>query len=268
MTAVHADATVNGCRIHYALSGPADADTIVLVNSLATDMGIWDGQVDALSQHYRLLRYDTRGHGKSESTPAPYSMDGLVDDLLALLAHVGADRTHIVGVSLGGLTALQAGIRAPNGIASIVACGSGIGAGPEFEKIITDRNELIREKGTETIADTMVQRWFTAPAFEEGHDYLATIRAMVVDTSDEGFIGCSSAIRDSGLRARIPEVKLPTLFMVGDQDAALPVEAVRTMQLEIAGARLGVIPGAGHLCNVEQPAIFNAMVLSYLARLG
>lgn len=267
MAAHHADATVNGCRIHYALSGPDDADTIVLVNSLATDMGIWDAQVDAFSQRYRLLRYDARGHGRSETAPAPYSMDGLVDDLLALLAHVGARRTHIVGVSLGGLTALQAGIRAPAGIASIVACGSGIGAGPEFHKAITDRNALIRAQGTEAIADMMVGRWFTAPAFDEGHAYLARIRAMVADTSDEGFIGCATAIRDSGLRARIPEVKLPAMFVVGDQDAALPVEAVRAMQQEVDGARLGVVPGAGHLCNVEQPAIFNAMVLSFLARL-
>jgi len=268
MRASTADITLNGCRFRYALSGPDDADTVVFVNSLATDMGIWDAQVEPFSTRYRVLRYDARGHGGSEATAAPYTMDGLVDDLLALLAHVGARRAHVVGVSLGGLTALQAGIRAPAGIASVTACGAGIGAGPEFEKIISDRNVLIREQGTQAIADMMVKRWFTEPAFAEGHAYLARIRDMVADTADEGFIGCASAIRDSGLRARIGAVKLPALFVVGDQDAALPVEAVRTMQQEVAGARLGVVPRAGHLCTVEQPAIFNAMVLSFLARLG
>jgi 3-oxoadipate enol-lactonase len=193
-------------------------------------------------------------------------MDLLTDDLFALLAHFDAGKAHVVGVSLGGLIAMAAALRRPAELASIAVCDSRADMPPEFAKGIDDRNRLVREQGTQAIADTMVQRWFTAATLAAKPDYLDTIRAMIRATSVEGFTGCAEAIKLSGLRERVAQIRVPALFVVGDQDAALPVALMRAMQEEVPGARIAEIADAGHLANVEQPERFNAALLDFLGR--
>jgi 3-oxoadipate enol-lactonase len=255
---------VNGTRLHVRLEGVEAAPVVALVNSLATDLGIWDQQIPALAQHYRVLRYDVRGHGRSDAPPGPYTMDLLTDDLFALLTHFKAGRAHVVGVSLGGLIAMAAALRRPADLAGIAVCDSRADMTPEFARGIDDRNVLVREKGTQAIADMMVTRWFTQATLAAKPDYLETIRQMIRDTSIEGFTGCAAAIKLSGLRARVAQIRVPALFVVGDQDAALPVALMQAMQAEVPGARFAEIQGAGHLANVEQPERFNATLLDFL----
>lgn len=255
---------VTGTQLHVRLEGTEGAPVVALLNSLATDLSVWDHQIAALTPHYRVLRYDVRGHGRSDAPPGPYTMDLLTDDLFALLAHFKAGRAHVVGVSLGGLIAMAAALRRPAELTSIAVCDSRADMPPEFARGIDDRNRLVREQGTQAIADAMVQRWFTAATLEAKPDYLELIRRMIRSTSVEGFTGCAEAIKLSGLRPRIAQIRVPAMFVVGDQDAALPVELMRAMQAEVPGARFAEIRGASHLANYEQPARFNEALLGFL----
>jgi 3-oxoadipate enol-lactonase len=255
---------VNGTQLHARLEGREGAPVVALLNSLATDLGVWDRQVPALALHYRVLRYDVRGHGRSDAPRGPYTMAMLSDDLFALLTHFKAGRAHVVGVSLGGLIAMAAALARPADLASIAVCDSRADMPPEFARGIDDRNVLVREKGIHAIADMMVGRWFTQATLAAKPDYLETIRAMIRGTSIEGFTGCAEAIKLSGLRARVAQIRVPALFVVGDQDAALPVELMQAMQAEVPGACFAKIEGAGHLANFEQPERFNAALLGFL----
>ena len=258
------DATVNGVRLHYRLDGPTGAPVVALVNSLATDLTLWDAQVPVLAARYRVLRYDARGHGRSAAPAGPYSIDMLVDDLLGLLAVVRAERVIVVGVSLGGLTALATALRRPPDVVGIVACDCRADMPMEFAEGIDVRNRLVREQGMQAIVTAMVERWFTPATLAAKPGYLDAIRRMIFDTSVEGFTGCAEAIKNSGLRPRVGAIRLPSLFVVGTQDAALPVAMMQAMQSEVPGSRFAAIADAGHLPNVERPETFNAALLEFL----
>lgn len=257
---------VNGARLHMRVEGRADGPVVALVNSLGTDHTMWDPQIPALAPGYRVLRYDARGHGRSSAPNGPYSMDLLVDDLLGLLGAIGARRAHVVGLSLGGLTAMEAALRKAPVLASIVACDCRADMPAEAARGIEERNRLIREQGTQAIADAMVQRWFTPATLAANPAYLDRVRAMLRATSVEGFTGCAEAIKESDLRGRIKSIRLPALFVVGTEDAALPVPLMAEMQSEVPGAEMATIPDAGHLSNMERPEAFNAALLGFLRR--
>jgi 3-oxoadipate enol-lactonase len=258
------DVVVNGVRLNFRLEGPEGAPIVALVNSLGTDLTMWQPQIAALTRRYRVLRHDTRGHGRSAAPPAPYTMDMLADDVLGLLSHVGAERFHVVGISLGGLEALAVGLRRPAGLASIAICDSRIDVPPEGARAMDDRVRLVREQGMAPLAEAMIQRWFTPPTLAAKPDYLEAVRRMLLATSIEGFAGCAAAIKHSGLSARVAALQLPVLFLVGDQDAALPVALMQQVQAQVPDARSAIIQGAGHLSNLEQPAAFNEALLAFL----
>lgn len=262
------EAFVNGVRLHYRLDGPERAPVVALVNSLGTDLTMWEPQVAALAQRHRVLRHDTRGHGKSAAPPGPYTIDMLADDLIGLVSHAGATRFYVVGISLGGLEALAVGLRQPQGLAGIAICDARIDVPSESAKAMDARVRLARERGMAPIAEAMVERWFTAPTLAAKPAYLDTVRKMLLATSVEGFAGCTGAIKHSGLSQRVAALRIPTLFLAGDQDAALPVELMRQVQSQVPGARAAAIPGAGHLSNLEQPAAFNEALLAFLRDVG
>jgi 3-oxoadipate enol-lactonase len=262
------EAFVNGVQLHYRLDGPEGAPVVVLVNSLGTDLRMWEPQVAALAQRHRVLRHDTRGHGKSATPKGPYTIDMLADDALDLISHAGATRFYVVGISLGGLQALTVGLRRPPGLAGIAICDSRIDVPSESAKAMDDRVQLARERGMAPIAEAMIERWFTPPTLAAKPDYLDTVRQMLLATSVEGFAGCINAIRHSGLSHRLVTLRVPTLFLAGDQDAALPVDLMREVQSQVPGARAAIIPGAGHLSNLEQPVAFNEALLAFLGQVG
>lgn len=262
------DATVNGVKLHFRLEGPAGAPVVALINSLGTDLTLWDTQIGALTQRYRVLRHDTRGHGRSAAPPGPYTMEMLADDVLALLSHVGAGRFHVVGISLGGAEALAVGLRRPLGLASIAICDSRLDVPPEGAKAIDERVRLVREQGMKPLAEAMIQRWFTQATLAAKPAYLDAVRSMLLATSIEGFAGCAAALKHSDLDARVNGLRVPALFLAGDQDIALPVALMQQTQSRVPGARSAIIPGAGHLSNIEQPAAFDAALLAFLDQVG
>ncbi len=262
------EVVVNGVRLHYQLDGPEGAPVVALVNSLGTDLTMWEPQVAALAQRHRVLRHDTRGHGKSATPPGPYTIDMLADDVLSLISHAGARRFYVVGISLGGLEALAVGLRRSPDLAGIAICDSRIDVPAEGAKAMDDRVALARQRGMAPIAEVMIDRWFTAATLAAKPPYLDSVRQMLLATSVEGFAGCIDAIKHSGLSHRVAALRVPTLFLAGDHDAALPVELMRQVQSQVPGARAAVIPDAGHLSNLEQPAAFNEALLDFVGQVG
>lgn len=259
---------VGGTTLRAKVEGKPDGPWVVLVHSLGTNMDLWDPQVAAFGADYRILRYDLRGHGGSGAPTPPYRMDDLAGDLLGLLKHFGIARAHVVGISLGALLALEVAIRKAPEIASISVCDSRADMPAEFAKAIDDRNILIRGKGMTAIADAMTERWLTPATRKERPAIAEKVRDMVLAASVEGFAGCSEAIKGSGLMERMDAIRLPSLFVAADQDGGLPIEVMRAMQLKVPGSGFGVVPAASHLSNLEQPEIFNAMVLGFIRRVG
>lgn len=259
-----AEIAVAGARLHVRIDGSDGKPWVVLINALATDLGLWEPQIAALAPRFRVLRYDIRGHGRSSAPPAPYAMETLVDDVLALADHFAIARAHFVGLSLGGIVATAAALRQPARAASLVVCDCRIEMPSEFVGAMDERNRLVRAQGMAALVAPMITRWFTPETLARMPQKAALVRAMIAQTAVEGFVGCSEAIKGARLLDRLGDLRLPTLFILGDRDAAVPIPVMREQQSRVPGARYAEIAAAGHLSNLEQPAAFNAALLPFL----
>jgi 3-oxoadipate enol-lactonase len=237
--------------------------TVVLSNSLGSTRAMWEPQVPALvDAGFRVIRYDTRGHGASDVPTGPYSLDDLVDDLIALLDTTDTEQAHVIGLSLGGMTAMRLAARNPDRVASLaLLCTSALLGPPQFW---LDRAAAARTYGTESIADAVVSRWFTEAMVRTEPATVAESRAMIASTPGEGYAACCEAIAEMDLRADLPHIAVPTLALAGAQDPATPPEHLELIAKSIPGATLAVIPGAAHLANLEQPTEVTAVLLDHL----
>ena len=256
MTAIQVDATVDG---------PEDAPVVVLSNSLGATRAMWDPQVPALAERYRVVSYDTRGHGTSPAPAGPYTLDDLVDDVLALLDRVGAEWAHVAGLSLGGMTALRLAAREPQRVHRLAVLCSSAKTDPEG---FLDRAAAARADGTASFAAPVVSRWLT-PAYAAEHpDLVARLQAMVAGADDEGYAACAEVVGRVDLRADLDRITAPTLVVSGAEDPALPPEHQRAIADGVAGAELlSVSPGA-HLANLEQPRRVTGALLAHLDAAG
>lgn len=249
---------------HYQVDGPARGQTVVLSGSLGSDLRMWQPQVAPLvSAGYRVVRVDHRGHGGSPAPAGPYTMDDLGNDFVALLDRLGEERVHWVGLSLGGMVGMWLGSHAPDRIAGLTLCCTSAGLPPEPW---AERARLVRAKGTDAVADAVVSRWVT-PAFAAANQELVSwLRAMIVDTSDEGYASCCTAIETMDLAGTPASISSPTLVIAGEQDPATPPEHGRRIADEIPGARLEVIAPAAHLANVEQPERISRLIIEQVRK--
>jgi len=259
--------TANGIAVDYELTGPADAPVVTLSHSLATDFHMWRLQQPALvAAGYRVLRYDTRGHGGTDAPPGPYSLELLADDVVALLRALGIERTHFVGISMGGMIGQTLALSHPALIASLVLCDTAASLPPEAGPIWDERIEIARTSGMWAHVEGTIERWFT-PAFAAARpDVVEPIRGAIGSTPVEGYAGCVEAIKGLDLLERIFAIAAPTLVMVGAQDPGTTPDAARAIQERIPGAGLVVIESASHLSNLEQPEVFNRALLDFLGR--
>lgn len=251
-----------GITVHYDLTGPEGAPVVLFANSIGTSFHIWDAQAARLAERYRVLRYDMRGHGLTGVTPAPYSMDRLADDALALLDALGIERAHICGLSIGGMMAQRLAAKAPQRVGSLVLCDTASLIGPP--SVWEDRIAAIRARGLSSIAQGVMARWFTERFRTERPEQVSGFVAMLSRTTDEGYIGCASAIRDADLRDDAARIASPTLVLVGDQDLATPPALARELAEAIPGARFAVIADAAHIPCVEQPDALTDQLLTFL----
>jgi len=250
-------------KLQHRFDGPADGPVIALPSSLGTAIALWDANVPAWSETFRVLRYDQRGHGGSEVPPGPYSIEDLGRDFVSLLDELGIDRVSFCGISLGGATGMWLAAHAPERIDGLVlACTSSRfgDPGPWLE-----RAALVRSSGVEPIADTVIARWFTARFAEERREVVSRFRNLLASTPPEGYAGGCEAAAGWDFRDRLAQIRAPTLVVAGADDSATPLEHARLIADRIQDAKLVVLPGAAHLANVEQADAFSRVVAEHLA---
>ena len=237
-------------RLHSLLEGTADAPVLALPSSLGTSTELWTQNVGYLSERFRILRFDQRGHGGSEAPPGPYSLGDLGRDFMGLLDELELERVTLCGLSLGGATAMWVAAEAPERIDRLIlACTSAR---------FGERAETVRRAGVEAIAEKVVARWFTDDVEPET---VARFRSLLVSTPAEGYAGCCEALAGWDFRGRLGEIRADTLVIAGAEDAAAPLRDSELLVERIPRARLVVVEQAAHLANVEQPESFANAVL-------
>lgn len=251
----------DGCRIAWALDGPEGAPVLMLSNSLGTTMEMWRPQLAAFAARFRILRYDTRGHGRSDAPPGGYGLDRLGRDAVELLDALGIDHVHFCGLSLGGMTGQWLGARAPDRIDRLILANTAAVMGPPSAwdtRIVT-----VRQQGMAALTDAILERWFT-PEFRAVPERTSFVRDQLLATDPVGYAGCCAAIRDMDLRPLLGRIAAPTLVITGGRDPATPPADSALIVEAIPGTRQ-VMLDAAHLSNVEQPEPFTASVLDFLA---
>jgi len=235
---------------------------LVLPSSLGTTRELWESQIDAFEQDFRVLRYEHRGHGGSPVPPGPYSMSDLGADAIELLDGLGVDRAVWCGVSLGGMVGMWLAVHAPERLSGLVlACTSAHVASPD---VYRQRAALVRERGIEAVAAAIVARWFTVTTFHERPELPERFRAIVIAQPVEGYAGCCEALAGWDFREELRSISVPTLVVAGSEDEATPAPETDLIAERIPGARRVVLDGAAHLANVERPDAFLDVVLPHL----
>ncbi|MEO7150727.1 MAG: 3-oxoadipate enol-lactonase [Burkholderiaceae bacterium] len=253
--------TVHGARLAYRFDGPAQAPVVMLSNSLMAAMPMWEPQLAALSA-YRVLRMDTRGHGLSEATPAPYSLAVLADDVIGLLDALGLARVHFVGLSMGGMIGQVLGARHGERLHSLALCDTA--SDMPMRAAWDERIAIARRDGVQALAEPTLQRWFTPAFHARDPQAVQAVREMVLRTPVEGYVGCASAVRDLDQTVLLRDITVPTTVIVGEHDPSCTVAQSRVLHAHIAGSTLHVLADSAHLSNVEQPEAFNAALLAHL----
>lgn len=253
--------TDDGCRIAYRFDGPEGAPVLMLSNSLGTTMEMWAPQMAAFSQRFRVLRYDSRGHGQSGSPAGAYSMDRLGRDAVLLLDAVGVERADFCGLSKGGMVGQWLGVRAPERIGRLILANTSAYMGPPSGW--QSRIEGVLRDGMAPLAEASIARWFTAAFPSRAPQAVAPIREMLLACNPSGYAGCCAAIRDMDLRPTAALITSPTLVIAGSQDPSTSVADGRWLADQVKDGRLIEVEAA-HLSNVERPGDFASAVVGFL----
>ena len=247
-------------ELNYVLEGPEDAPILVLSNSLGSTLGMWDDQAPVLRESFRLLRYDQRGHGDSPVPSGPYKIEDLGRDALALLDGLEIESASFCGLSIGGLVGMWLGSEAPERVERLVLCCTA----PRFDPEMYDaRASKVRAAGVGSIADVVLERWFTPEFRATRPETVESAGRMLRGTPAEGYAGCCEALRDADMRSRLGEIRAPTLVIAGAEDPAATVDQAEEIRDSIPEARLVVIEAA-HLANIEQPEAVTQEILEHL----
>jgi len=253
---------MNHVAVHHVVTGPQDAPAVVLSNSLGSDHTMWDAQAEALAEHFRVVRYDTRGHGQSPIPAGSYDIDDLADDVVALLYTLGVERAHFVGLSLGGMTGMRLAARNPERVDRLVVLCTGAKLEPSSGW--RDRAVTVREHGTAAVAEAVVARWFTQPYLDTNPDIKAACEAMVAGTPAEGYAACCEVIAAMDLHPDLPTISAPTLAIAGADDPATPPPFLQAIAENVQDGRLLVVPNSAHLASAEQPTTITPAIIAHL----
>ncbi|HML12397.1 MAG TPA: 3-oxoadipate enol-lactonase [Xanthobacteraceae bacterium] len=256
-------AKANGIAVNYQIDGAEGAPWLVLSNSLATNLSMWDDQAELLKKSFRVLRYDQRGHGGTDAPAGRYTFDLLIADVIALLDALSIKRAHFGGLSMGGATALGLALRHPDRIDRAIICDSGCASTPATSQQWEERIAAARNGGMAAMVDSTMARWFPPETVKANPPHLDKVRAMIRSTPVEGFIGCAAALADHDFRSAVATVTRPLLFIVGEKDGTTPA-AMRQMHAQVPGSRFVELPGAGHISNMDQPALFTKAIAEFL----
>lgn len=252
---------IGNARLNYQLGGEEGAPALVLSNSLGTTLRMWEPQMPALLRHFRVLRYDTRGHGKSDVTPGPYSMARLGEDVVALMDRLNIERAHFCGLSMGGMTGMWLAVNRASRIDRLVLSNTAARIGtPEMWNARIDK---ITNEGMAAIVPALLDRWFSPEFQQRAPEQVNIVRAMLLDNSLAGYAANCAAVRDMDLRAQVGRIAAPTLVIAGMRDLASPPEDGKWLARQIGGAQYVELP-ACHLSNWEAAQGYTEQVLRFL----
>lgn len=258
---------MTGVEVHYRIDSEPGlgeaAPAVVLAGSLGSTLEMWDPQVAELSQHLRVVRFDTRGHGRSPVPPGAYCIDDLADDLLRLLDRLDIARAYVVGLSLGGMSAMRLAARNPDRVDHLALLCTSALLGPA--QGWRDRAATTLAQGTRAVAGAVVQRWFTPGFAAQNPEAIAGYRSMIASTPAVGYAGCCLAIAEMDLRADLASITAPTLVIGGAQDPATPPEHQQLIAEGIANSSLVIVDPGAHLSSAEQPATVNNLLLQHFS---
>lgn len=255
----------NGIDIHYEITG--NGPWITLSHSLACNMHMWDDQMELLTQKFKVLRFDTRGHGQSSAPPGDYTLEQMADDVKGLFDALGITRTHWMGLSMGGMIGQTFALKYPGVFQSLVLADTTARRPPNAAQMWGERVAAARQGGMSAVLDSTLARWFTAPYKVSARDVMASIGAQILSTPVDGFCGACAAIAKVDTLDRLKEIKIPTLIIVGEHDHGTPPEMAHAIHANLPGSELVTIPDAAHLSNVEQREVFNNAISRFLNRL-
>ncbi len=253
----------NGITINYQIDGPEGAPWVVLSNSLATSIAMWDDQAEALKDKFRVLRYDQRGHGSTDTPAGRYTYDTLLADAIGLLDALSIKKAHFGGLSMGGATALGLAERHPDRFDRIMVFDSPCQSTPQSSQQWEERIAVAQKQGIEALVEPTIARWVPADILATKAPHVDKIRAMIRATPVDGFIGCAAALADHDYASAVATVKHQVLFLTGEKDGA--AAPMRKLHEKLAGSRYVAIPGAGHISNMDSPAEFTKAVRDFLA---
>lgn len=255
-------ANINGIDVHYEVTGKGP--WLTLSHSLAANLEMWDSQLNLLNQHFTVLRYDTRGHGQTQATEGPYTLEQLADDVHGLLTHLGVTRTHWIGLSLGGMIGQVLAIRHPTILDHVVIADSTGKGAPNAVTMWGDRATLARTQGLAALVQPTLSRWFTDPYHDRHPKVMARIGHMIETTSIDGYAGCCAAISTINTHDGLQTLHHSGLVIVGDQDQATPPAMSEKIHEHWPKSQYVVLKDAAHLSNIEQADTFNQAVMAFL----
>ena len=256
----------NGIELHYTVEG--EGPWMTLSHSLACDSSMWDPQMALLTKRFKVLRFDTRGHGQSDAPDADYTLDQMADDVHGLLTGLGITKTHWMGLSMGGMIGQAYALKHPGMFASMVLADTTSRRPPNAAAMWGERMQIARTKGMEGLVEPTLARWFT-DAYRPAHpDVMAKIGKVIRNTPAAGYAGCCAAIAQIDFTERLKEIKCPVLVLVGDQDHGTPVAMSEQIRDNLPGAKMQVIANASHISNVEQAEVFNQAIDTFLKGAG
>lgn len=253
-------ATANGITINYEVHGKEGAPWTVWSHSLACSARMWDPQIAAFKDRYRMLVYDMRGHGASEAPAIPYTLDMLADDVVALMKHLGIAHAHFIGLSIGGMIGQTLALRNTGLFDKMVLADTTHTQPPEAIKQWDERIRIAESQGMQALVASTMERWFT-PGFRASPE-AQKIAALIAATPVAGYVGCGRAIMKLNTTGRLKEIKVPVLAITGVDDAA--AGGTRFIGENVPGARFVSIPQASHIANIEQPEAFNRALAAFL----
>ena len=253
----------NGIDIHYTIDG--NGPWLTMSHSLACDSRMWDEQVAVLSKRFKVLRFDTRGHGKTEVTTGAYTLDLLADDTAGFLAELGVKETHWIGISMGAMIGQTLALKKPGLLTSLVLADTTSRNPPEVWPMWQERIDVAESKGMGALVDPTLARWFTAPYIKARADRVKPIADMIRATPVAGYVGCCHALPKINLTDRLKEIKAPVLALTGAEDAS--AASTKTIHESIPGSEFVSIPSASHIANIEQPEAFNAALTKFYDRI-
>lgn len=256
---------VNGTTLYYHFDGPEQGSVVMLSNALASDLTMWEFQVPALvGAGYRVLRYDSRGHGHSAAPEGPYSIEMLTADAVGLMDALGLEKVHFCGLSKGGMIGQMLGSQYGNRLLSLVLSSTAAYIAPR--EIWDERIETVRKSGMAVVVDATIDRWFTKAGQTRLASSIENVRRVILNTPVQGFCACCAAIRDMDQRETLRTVLTRTLVMVGEHDSGTPVSAAEHIHQGITSSELMIISDAAHFVHMEQSSIFNHALLGFIKK--